>query len=127
MKYIITESRVHDLITKYFEDNFGDLNWTNAFDYDANETDCGAIFYRDYFDEEDYIFRFYDECWWEKNEELESKGYGIKKMMDQSPMLVFENNWEYDALNGYFGDIWEPIFKDWFKKKFGFQIKTISI
>jgi hypothetical protein len=44
----------------------------------------------------------------------------------KSPVLSFENLNEYESLKGYFGDKWEPVFKDWFFEIYGFKVKTIE-
>ena len=32
-----------------------------------------------------------------------------------------------DYLNGYFGDLWKPVFKQWFKDKTGMDYKTLTL
>jgi hypothetical protein len=117
MKYIITEQKMNSLIRKYLNESYGDLNWDYYLDEEGNETDCAIVFYDgDYIDGE-VKFRLYNECWWVKLEDI---------VRVKSPVLSFENLNEYESLKGYFGDKWEPVFKDWFFEIYGFKVKTIE-
>ena len=118
MKYIISEDRINNFIIKYLNDNFGDLNWTNPYN------DCAATFYvGDFDDDDDVVFRIYEKCWWKVAWSPSVKD----SLIEKSPILSFSNDSDYDTLNAYFGDMWKPIFKQWFKENYGFDIKTFSI
>ena len=122
MKYVISESKINNVIVKYLDDNFGDLNWTNPYDENGNESDCAAIFYKGDYDNENVVFRVYEKCWWKV-----AWSPSIKDdLIEKSPILSFENDTDYDTLNAYFGDMWKHIFEEWFKETYGFDLKTIS-
>jgi hypothetical protein len=119
MKYIITEQKMGSLIRNYLDKSYGDLNWEYIdADYEEGEdTDCGMVFYKGDYTELKKKFRLYEECWWVEGE---------YDRMAKSPILIFENPSEYGALEGYFGNRWKSVFKNWFFEKFGFEIKTIE-
>ncbi len=121
MRYLISENRLNNVIEKYLEENFGDLNWTNAYDENGNETDCAAIFYRGDFDDDQTVFRYYDKCWWYAQDSNLSQ-----LMYEKSPLLAFDYSQDYDLLTGFFNDLWKPVFIDWFFKKYRFPINFIS-
>jgi len=120
MRYLISENRFNNVIEKYLEENFSDLNRTNAHGY-GNESDCAAIFYRGDFDDDQTVFRHYDKCWWDAQDSNLSK-----IMWEKSPLLTFDNSQDYDSLTGFFNDLWKPVFIDWFFKKYRLPINFIS-
>ena len=119
MKYIITEQKMTSLIRNYLDKSYGDLNWEYIdADYEEGEdTDCGVVFYRGDYTELNKKFRLYEECWWVEGEwDRQAK----------SPIVIFENPSEYEALESYFGNRWKSVFKNWFSEKFGFEVKTVE-
>jgi hypothetical protein len=59
-----------------------------------------------------------------------SQGYITKieyeKMVSESPMVVILDKIAKEELNNFFGDLWKPIFKQWFKDKTGLDYKTLD-
>ena len=49
----------------------------------------------------------------------------VKKQINQSPILEFDNSHLSSQLDGIFGDRWEEPFKIWFEDNFHFPVKTI--
>ena len=121
MKIILSEEKITNLILNYLDDNYGDLNSTSAFDEDGNDDWCGVIFYRNDYSDEDVVFRWYDKCWW--NSESSDNA---KEHFEKSPMIIFENTNDINALNSYFGNRWKSVFRYWFQKNYDNQVKTIE-
>lgn len=120
MKFIIEESRLNKLITKYLDENLGDLNYNFHFDEHGNEDDSALVFYLgDYIDED--VFRYYKPSWWNKD-----ASYNAYHNWEKSPMIIFENSPIYHSLQGFFGDEWKEVFKKWFETNFGYPVKTIE-
>jgi hypothetical protein len=119
MKYIITEEKMTSLIRNYLDKTYGDLNWEYIeADYEEDEDiDCGVVFYKGDYSDLKKKFRLYEECWW-----VEGEWEGQAK----SPIVIFENPSEYEALESYFGNRWKSVFKNWFSEKFGFEVKTVE-
>ena len=113
MKYIITENKLHQFIKNYLNKEYGDLNSTCSFDDNGDEDWCAVVFYRDDYSDDDVIFRWYDCCYFD----------GLPPK--HCPYVEFENKSELNALNGYFGDVWKPIFKLWFYLEFDMKVKDI--
>ena len=122
MKFFIKEDRLSEIIEKHLDRMFdlSTINWTYYIDDDGNESDAAVQFYfGDYYGDEDNktVFRLYDKSYWSDDTDFRVK---------LSPILMFEDGDDYKNLNSLFGDKWEPIFKNWFKKKLGFTIKTFD-
>ena len=122
MKYIITESKLQDAIINYLNNMYDVVNirWEHPMEIDGwNEDLDRLIFYKE---DEDYkiIFNWYDKSYWN----AERSDYA-KRFYEKSPILDFENANDLDSLNGYFGDIWVPVFKKWFQDIFRIPVKSI--
>ena len=96
------------------------IRWEHPMEIDGwNEDLDRLIFYKE---DEDYkiIFNWYDKSYWN----AERSDYA-KRFYEKSPILDFENANDLDSLNGYFGDIWVPVFKKWFQDNFRIPVKSI--
>jgi hypothetical protein len=122
MRYILKESQVSSLITKYLYENFGDLNYNFASDDWGNENDCALEFYSGDYSDEEIVFKYYQQCWWD----IENGTAATLEMYNKSPMIIFENAREYDTLNGYFGSKWIEPFKKMFWDVYDLKVKTIE-
>jgi hypothetical protein len=132
MKYIITESKLNETIKNYLNSVFpvDEMHWTPYIDDDLNEMDSAMVFYIGDYDEDETVFRWYDEGYWTNEMEDLSPGQEfdrklLKKYKNDSPIIEFENSNISNSLNGYFGDAWKQPFKEWFKDNFNFEVNTI--
>ena len=133
MKYIITESKLNETIKNYLNSVFpiNEMHWTPSLDDDLNEMDSAMVFYIGDYDEDETVFRWYDEGYWEEEESsLPDSGFEydrklLKKYKNDSPIIEFENSNISNSLIGYFGDAWKQPFKEWFKDNFDFEVNTI--
>jgi hypothetical protein len=129
MKFIITENKVNEIILKqinimYDVDN---INWTFPTDVWGNEMDYTALFYLGDFDDDENLFRWYDKGYWESDEIYSyHSNDNLKKYIEETPSLVFENSDDYDFFQDAFGDRWKPIFIKWFEDNFELPVKTIT-
>jgi hypothetical protein len=101
------KKKIYNLIYKYIDDHFGDLRLEKVYHcYYYFSDKKGRV-----------IFRYFDKCYWE----------GVNsRNIEISPVIDFIEEYEYDVINGYFGNLWIPIFKDWFKNTHDLELKTIS-
>ena len=120
MKFVINESKLNEIIWKYLDDNFPDLDYSNYIDENGDDDECAKIFHRGSFLDGDNIFRYYNKCWWKTDT------YKGLEMLEKSPIIIFENSNEFISLESYFGDLWIPVFKKWFMKTFDLPVKTIE-
>jgi hypothetical protein len=120
MKYIITESKLENFITKYIEDLFpiDEINWVNPRMYDPEEEtvydDPNLIEY--------YIGDFIDDgvCFrWYGCEYFGSNAQSV------CPFVTLELEYERQ-LNSLFNDRWKEVFKKWFNKNFDVVAKYVE-
>jgi hypothetical protein len=128
MKYIILEDRIYDLIMKHIENMFNvdNINWIYGTDDYGDEVDYVALFYLGDFGDDENLFRWYDEGYWEIDELDYKNDKDLTKLIGQSPILSFDNDGKKEQLDNLFGDRWHQPFKDWFQKNFNLPIKTIE-
>jgi outer membrane lipoprotein-sorting protein len=130
MKYIITESKLEEIIVNYLNKMYdvNNINWKYPLENDEETDDWEEDPNRRYFykgDDEydDRIFLWYDKEYW--NVERIKMDDTVRNYYEKSPALDFENRNDLIILNGYFGDKWVPIFKKWFEDNFGVPVKSI--
>lgn len=130
MKYIITESKLEEIIVNYLNKMYdvNNINWKYPLENDEETDDWDEDPNRRYFykgDDEydDRIFLWYDKEYW--NVEKIKMNDTVRNYYEKSPALDFENRNDLTILNGYFGDKWVPVFKKWFEDHFGVPVKSI--
>ena len=130
MKIIITENKINELIIKHLNSMFdiNNIGWTPGLDDWGNEVDYAIEFYtEDYEDDGDNtLFRWYGEDYWRSDEGNVWDEDNITKLIDDSPILDFEDTDKLDQLNSLFGDRWKQPFIDWFWDNFNVPVKTIE-
>jgi hypothetical protein len=129
MKFIISEDRIYDLVMKHINSMFDvdNIHWINGADDFGNEVDYAISFYLGDYDDDENLFRWYNEDYWRSEEvEITQSDENLKKWIEQSPILEFDNNGKKEQLDNLFGDRWHQPFKDWFQKNFDLPIKTIE-
>ena len=130
MKYIITESKLEEIIVNYLNKMYdvNNINWKYPLENDEETDDWEEdpnrrYFYKGDYEYDDRIFLWYDKKYW--NVERIKMDDTVKNYYEKSPALDFENRNDLIILNGYFGDKWVPIFKKWFEDNFGVPVKSI--
>jgi hypothetical protein len=137
MKFIISENRIDDLVVKHLDSvlDVKNIGWTYGSDDMGNEVDYAAEFYEGDYEEgwgENTLFRWYDKDYW-LDDELGLPATGgyeydrnlLKKNIEDSPILEFEDTHLSRQLDSIFNDRWEEPFKRWFEDNFHFPVKTI--
>jgi hypothetical protein len=123
MKYIITESKLENLIIEYIDNIFdvNDIHSTNPLEDDDEtgeewEDENRVVFYLgDYNGEDEGCFYWYACDYFNPN----------SPASEICPMVSVEAQYE-KQLNAYFGDLWKEPFKKWFKEHFELPVKTID-
>lgn len=122
MKYLITESRLEEIIIKYLYSIFpvDEMSWHHPEEYnpekDQEEEDLNRVaFYIGRSLLEDAAFRWYN-C-----EYFNPDSYA----QEICPTVSIEGEYS-DQLNGYFGDTWIEPFKKWFTLNFELPVKTVQ-
>ena len=128
MKIIITESKLYQAVIDYLNDvyDIDNIHSTYGIDDWGNEVDYAMSFYQGDYEEDDNLFMWYDVDYWKSDEMDHQDEDNLKKWIEESPILSFNDTDTFNTLNGYFGDKWYQPFKDWFKEHFDLPIKTIE-
>lgn len=107
MKYIITESKYNDIVTKYLNDRiYPDYGWISTDDY---ESEINAFGYIDF-----YI--------------NDKKGYSyVDGFLEKYVWTLVISPWLNKELTDFFGLRWKPIFKEWFETNTGLEVDDINI
>lgn len=109
MKYIITESKYHDVIINYLDKAVQpDYGWNPQFHNDEID-DYGA-------------------CDFHINDIVGYSYFGEYSGRDNSEYkyLLLLTPWLSEQLNSLFGSRWHPIFKEWFEKNSGLEVKKMG-
>lgn len=127
MKIIITEDRLYDLIMKHIDNMFDvkNINYVNATDDNGNDLPAISFYLYDYLDDIN-LFRWYDKEYWESEDSTHHHPQHLKRWIEESPILSFDDTDKKDELDDLFGERWHQPFRDWFQKNFNLEIKTIE-
>jgi hypothetical protein len=122
MKYVITESKLDQIIINYLNELFplDNVHYTNPTEYDDEtgenyDDDTRVEFYLGDYEDENTIFRWYD-C---------EYFYPESHAQTICPTVVVEHPYD-DTLLSYFNDKWEEPFKKWFTENFNLPVKTVE-
>ena len=116
MKFLIKESQLDNYVIKTLDEMFpkDDVNFTSPYTYDdytgeESEDECRLLFYvGDYEgDGDDGVFRWYDECYWNKDT------WQGETQANRSPVVDISELYN-TRLYGMFGDLFKEPFKKWF-------------
>jgi hypothetical protein len=127
MKYTITESKLNSAIYEYIDQLFHngfDIKMEVAEDEDGNPIEYAYDFIQD---NGGYGFLFT----WTGKEYYEREGrenvttFG-KRWIDYAPVIEIGEDEIINQLSGMFGELWVPIFKQWFTDTFSLPVKTVE-
>jgi len=121
MKYIITESKLDEVITNYLDELFDvkNIDYTQMPVYDDedgwNANENVVVFYFGEWGDGETCFTWYGKQYWIKS----------RNMSHKCPVVDIEREY-YNQLNGYFNDKWKEPFKKWFTANFEYPVKTVE-
>ena len=130
MKTIISENKLHDVISKYIDDYLdgNKIDWIYGLDDSENEYDemleneNFLVFYNgDWQGEEDsdVVFHYFEVDYYDKNDPS-SKPY-----RDKAPILEVQGKYS-EHLNSMFSHHWKGPMKEWFEFYFELPVKTVT-
>jgi hypothetical protein len=110
MKFIITESRYSNLVTNYLDIGvYPDYNWgPELHDFYREEIRTYGIY--DFVINDNVAYTYFGE--WD--------GYDYMYLLLIQPWLSRE-------LTSMFGPKWKPIFKEWFEKNSGLEVRDMKV
>ena len=127
MKFIITESQLDSYVIKTLNEMFPseEIHWMSPYEYDdetgeEGEDECRVMFYLGDYEEDEYIFKWYDDCYWNTDTwqgEIQYK---------RSPIVEVEEPYS-GRLFAMFGEHWKEPFKKWFEQNIDMPIKSVQI
>jgi len=136
MKYIITESKLNSSVYNFMDNLFTSKDGNpEIFKLDSIDKDGRSLIdsydfvNNDYYSDEgsDYLFSWTGKEYFKT---IFSQGYITKTeyegMVSESPMVSILDGDIKEELNNFFGDLWKPVFKQWFKDKTGLDYKTLN-
>lgn len=122
MKLIINENKFKDVILKFIN-RYYDVNEINIKPYhnkDGTISD-NFVFYTDDYYADGAVFRLYNNI----PIALRATLPDDKKPSDDENILIMVDDNMVPRLNDVFQDKWIPVFKEWFKENFGFEVNLI--
>jgi hypothetical protein len=136
MKFIITENKMKSSIYNFMDNLFKSEDGnTEIFKLDSIDSDGASLIdsydfvNNDYYSDEgsEYLFTWTGKEYFKT---IYSQGYITKieyeGMVSESPTVSILDADAKEKLNNFFGDLWKPVFKQWFKDKTGLDYKTLN-
>jgi hypothetical protein len=137
MKYLITESKLSSAIYNFIDETFAsedgnpEIFKLDAIDFvGAPMIDSFDFVNSDYYSDEgsDYLFTWTGEEYYKT---LYAQGditkFEYERLASEAPSVVILDEKTKEQLNNFFGELWKPVFKQWFKDKTGMDYKTLYI
>lgn len=130
MKYLITESKLEQVIYDYIDKLFAaengktEIHKLNSIDEDGKEIDGAYDFVNDDYydgDNQDYLFSWTGKEYYENHQ---SQNFGTR-LVNEAPIVEILDKNKVMTLNSIFSEMWEPIFDKWFQDKVNLPIKTL--
>ena len=130
MKYLITESKLEQVIYDYIDKLFAaengktEIHKLNSIDEDGKDIDGAYDFVNDDYydgDNQDYLFSWTGKEYYE-NHQRQSFG---ARLVNEAPIVEIHDKNKVMTLNSIFSEMWIPIFNKWFQDKVNLPIKTL--
>ena len=127
MKYVVTQKQIDKLretILNYLDGNLTPyLGWESPKSYKKELESAGEIFIF-FVEEGNGIQSFGDEphMWYS---DCDNPNLSEPLPKEECPLVTLPSA-KHEALDAFFGDIWKPIFLEWFKHHTGLKIKQVD-
>ena len=125
MRYIITEKqkeKIEEVILKFFDKKLTpEEGWESHEDYESELEISGELFLR-LNDDEDWDLNNENHMWYSV---CDNENLSEPLPEGHCPVVTLPDS-VFDALNGYFGDLWKKLFKRWFMSKTGLLVVQID-
>jgi uncharacterized membrane protein len=127
-------SAIYNFIDEIFSSKDGnpEIFKLDSFDSDgAPLIDAFDFVNSDYYDDDndaEYLFSWTGEEYYKT---IYAQGditkFEYEGLVSKSPTSEILDKDAINSLNSYFGDLWKPVFKQWFKDKTGMDYKTLYL
>ena len=124
-------SAIYNFIDELFASKDGNPEIFKLYSFDSDGaplTNAFDFVNSDYYSDEgsDYLFSWTGEEYYKT---IYAQGditkFEYEGLASEAPTVEIFNSYTKKQLNGYFGDLWKPVFKQWFKDKTGMDYKTL--
>jgi hypothetical protein len=130
MEYIITESKLFNVIYQYIDETFNpnQMDWVYGVDdaedeySEPEENENFLIFYKGEYEGEensDIVFNYFDVDFYNENDPSH------KPFRNQAPILEVMGEYA-EHLDNVFDEYWEEPMKKWFQDNFNLPVKSLS-
>ena len=137
MKYLITESKINSAIYNFIDELFTLADGsTKIIKIIATDNDGSPLDDSFNFINPDYYYNgggyplfswtgigYYKTAY--SHDEITKHEY--ERLGSESPFVEINDKEAVRSLNGYFGELWKPVFKQWFIDKTGMDYKTLLL
>ena len=127
-------SAIYNFIDEIFSSKDGnpEIFKLDSFDSDgAPLIDAFDFVNSDYYDDDNDAEYLFSWTWEEYYKTIYAQGditkFEYERIASESPTSEILDKDAIVSLNGYFGDLWKPVFKQWFKDKTGMDYKTLYL
>ena len=140
MKYLITESKLDQVIYDYLNELFAAKNGNTEIHKlevfstqpeNRNEPLEGQYDFvnDDYYEtnDQEYIFSWTEKEYYESITHNYITQLEMEKFSKRTPIVEILDNNRVRQLDSYFGDLWKPVFKKWFTDKTEMEYKTLYV
>lgn len=126
MKYLVTQKQIDGLretIINYLDSNLTPFGgWENK-KYYKKEIESGYELF--------FFFNTEEEDGWGEDAHMwyslcDNPNLNEPLPKEKCPLVAIDSS-KYDALDAFFGDIWKPIFLEWFKQHTGLPVKQVDV
>lgn len=136
MKYIITESKLDQVIYDYLDELFAAENGNTeiytlqTIDVDNEDVEGSYDFVNDDYyegDNQEYLFSLTTAEYYKTIHPKYITKHELETLSNDAPIVGIYDKDKLNQLNSYFGDMWKPKFKQWFKDKTGMDFKSLDV
>jgi hypothetical protein len=128
MKYVVTQKQIDGLretILNYLDNNLTPYDgWESPKSYKKEREDAGEVFLH-FVETGNGIESWGDEphMWYS---DCDNPNLSEPLPKGQCPLVAIDSS-KYEALDAFFGEIWKPIFLEWFRSHTGLMIKHVDV
>ena len=128
MKYVVTQKQIDGLretILNYLDNNLTPYDgWESPKSYKKEREESGEVFLH-FVETGNGIESWGDEphMWYS---DCDNPNLSEPLPKGQCPLVAIDSS-KYEALDAFFGEIWKPIFLEWFRSHTGLMIKHVDV
>ena len=136
MKYIITESKLDQVIYDYLDELFAagngntDILTLQTIDVDNEDVEGSYDFVNDDYyegDNQEYLFSLTTAEYYKTIHPKYITQHELETLSNESPIVGIYDKDKLNQLNSYFGELWGPVFIKWFEEHTGLKVHGFKV